>query len=55
MNTLNKSLCAALLAVSAASSFEAETQVVETTQAAIATENAVPASEAAASDGVATS
>lgn len=55
MNTLNKSLCAALLAVAAASSFEAETQVVETTQAAIATENAAPASEAAASDGVATS
>ncbi|MFW2066604.1 hypothetical protein ACG9ZB_08585 [Acinetobacter johnsonii] len=49
MNTLNKSLCATLLAVTAASSFEAETQ------AAVATENAAPASEAAASDGVATS
>lgn len=55
MNTLNKSLCATLLAVTAASSFEAETQVVETIQAAVATENAAPASEAAASDGVATS
>ncbi|MDH1800098.1 hypothetical protein [Acinetobacter johnsonii] len=55
MNTLNKSLCATLLAVTAASSFEAETQVVETTQAAVASENAAPASEAAASDGVATS
>ena len=40
MNTLNKSLCAALLAVAATSSFAAETQVVETTQAAVATENA---------------
>ena len=49
MNTLNKSLCAALLAVAATSSFAAETQVVETTQ------NAAPASEAAASDAVATS
>ena len=37
MNTLNKSLCAALLAVVATSSFAAETQVVETTQAAVAT------------------
>ncbi len=55
MNTLNKSLCATLLAVTAASSFEAETQVVETTQAAVATENAAPASEAAAPDAVATS
>ena len=54
MNTLNKSLCAALVAV-ATSSFAAETQVVETTQAAVATENAAPASEAAASDAVATS
>ena len=53
MNTLNKSLCAALVA--ATSSFAAETQVVETTQAAVATENAAPASEAAASDAVATS
>ena len=49
MSTLNKSLCAALLAVAATSSFAAETQVVETTQ------NAAPASEAAASDAVATS
>ena len=49
MNTLNKSLCAALLAVAATSSFAAETQVVETTQ------NAAPASEAASSDAVATS
>ena len=49
MNTLNKSLCAALLAVAATSSFAAETQ------AAVATENAAPASEAAASDAVATS
>ena len=32
MNTLNKSLCAALLAVVATSSFAAETQVVETTK-----------------------
>ena len=42
MNTLNKSLCATLLAVAATSSFAAETQFVETTQAA-------------SSDGVATS
>lgn len=55
MNTLNKSLCAALLAVAATSSFAAETQAVETSQAAVATENAAPASEAASSDAVATS
>ena len=55
INTLNKSLCAALLAVAATSSFAAETQAVDTTQAAVATENATPASEAAASGGVATS
>lgn len=47
MNTLNKSLCAALLAVAATSSFAAETQVVETTQAAAASD-AVATSEAQA-------